>query len=86
MARHCSGDRGDCIGWFVVSPFVGRINPAKESAIVTEAVNVRQGPGVAYPKSGKPLPKGASVEVLERKEGWVKIGDGHWIAEKYTRP
>ena len=74
------------IGWFVVSLFVGRINPAKESAIVTEVVNVRQGPGVAYPKSGKPLPKGAAVEVMERKDGWVKIGDDHWISEKYTRP
>ena len=71
------------IGWFIVSSFVGRVKPA--SRVVTETVNVRQGPGIGYLKSGKPLLKGATVGVLEEKDGWIRIGDRSWIAGNYTK-
>ena len=77
------------IGWFMMSLFLGGIHPVKRTAIVSATVNVRQGPGVAYAKSGNPLTKGATVEILEEKNGWVRIkglGDRSWIAGNYTKP
>lgn len=80
------------IGWFVMSSMIG-VKPVKKSAvqtsIVTAPVNVRQGPGDGYPKIGKPLPKGATVVVLEKKNGWVRIrgnSDRSWIAGNYAKP
>lgn len=75
------------IGWFVVSAFVGRNKPVEEAeiSIVTATVNVREGPGLGYLKRDKPLPKGATVEVLETRGGWVKIGDRSWIDGSYTQ-
>ena len=73
------------IGWFMMSSFLGGVQPTANSAIVQSAVNVRQGPGSKYPKSGKPLVKGAIATILEEKDGWIRIGDGLWVAKNYTR-
>jgi len=71
------------IGWFVVGSFIGGAQPVRR--LLTESVNVRQGPGIAYLKAGKPLAKGTAVEVLEEKDGWVRIDGGRWIAGNYTK-
>jgi len=76
------------IGWFMMSLFLGGVKPVKRTAIVSATVNIRQGPGVAYAKSGKPLTKGATVEILEEKNGWVRIkglDDRSWIAGNFTK-
>ena len=73
------------IGWFIVNSFMGSIKPVKEAAITTETVNVRQCPAVTCPKAGKPIAKGAAVDILEEENGWIRIGDGAWIAKNYTK-
>ena len=81
------------IGWFVMSAAIDSNNPMKktadQSSIVIAPVNVRQGPGDSYPKVGKPLLTGATVVILETKNGWVRIkgnGDRSWIAGNYATP
>lgn len=77
------------IGWFVMNAVIDGNKPVKKSAaqisIVIAPVNVRQGPGDGYPKVGKPLITGTTVEVLEEKTGWVRIGDRSWIAGNFTK-
>ena len=72
------------IGLLLLNPF-SRVQPQKITAIVETTVNVRQGPGASYPKSGEPLIMGTTVEVLEEKDGWIRVGDQKWIAKNYTK-
>ena len=81
------------IGWLVMSTAIDGNKPVKKTAaqtsIVIAPVNVRQGPGDGYPKVGKPLPTGAAVVILEKKNGWMRIkgnGDRSWIAGNYAKP
>lgn len=63
-----------------------------ETRIVTEAVNVRAGPGANYEKDeGGPLIRGEKVYVLEEKDGWIRfrvtpkdVGWSGWIKKDYT--
>ena len=32
------------------------------------------------------LPKGAHIQVLEERSGWVEIGENKWIQQKYIKP
>ena len=73
------------VGWFVAHSFSGGDKPVSRTAIVTAAVNVRQCPAVTCPKAGRPIAKGASVDILEEQDGWLRIGDGRWISDKYTK-
>jgi len=73
------------IGLLLLNPFRGIQPQQGRTAIVETTVNVRQGPGSAYPKAGKPLSKGIMVEILEEKDGWIRISDRSWIAKNYTK-
>jgi rhodanese-related sulfurtransferase len=46
--------------------------------VTTQTINVRKGPGTKYPIVVK-LIKGASIQALEEKNGWYRIGAGEWI-------
>lgn len=58
-----------------------------ETAIVNgNGVNVRSGPGISYGSLGS-LSKNTSINILERRNGWVKMSCGNvtgWIAEYLT--
>lgn len=47
-----------------------------------EGLKIRTGPGVNYPKCGK-LDAGTEVEVLEEKDGFVRIGYEQWVMKSY---
>jgi uncharacterized protein (TIGR02594 family) len=53
--------------------------------VTASALNVRSGPGGSNRKVGQPLKKGEKVEVLEEKNGWMKIGEGRWVYGKYIK-
>jgi hypothetical protein len=42
------------------------------------SLNVRSGPGTKYPIVAKLL-KGATVQAVEEKSGWYRIGDNEWV-------
>lgn len=47
-----------------------------------EGLKIRTGPGVNYPKCGK-LDAGTEVEVLEEKDGFIRIGQDQWVMKSY---
>jgi len=47
-----------------------------------EGLNVRTGPDAKAPKYGK-LKAGTEVEVLEEKDGFVRIGQDQWVMKSY---
>ena len=47
-----------------------------------EGLKIRTGPGVHYPKCGK-LDAETEVEVLEEKDGFVRIGYDQWVMKSY---
>lgn len=57
-----------------------------DSVIIKDSVNMRCGPGAAYPVLAR-LKKGTNVQVLETFGDWVKIDPpvefGVWISSKY---
>lgn len=48
-------------------------------------LNIRESPDINSQKVALPLPKASKVEVLERKNGWLKVSTKvtGWVAEKY---
>jgi peptidoglycan-N-acetylmuramic acid deacetylase len=55
----------------------------KVTVTASSGLNVRQGPGTNN-KIIKVLPSGATVDVLEEKNGWYRIGNIGWIYSYYT--
>lgn len=66
---------------------VGTLTASAETAIITgNSVYVRSGPGTSYGSIGS-LSRNASINILERQGGWVKISFGNttgWVAEYLT--
>lgn len=52
--------------------------------IIAGALNVRKGPNASYATNGKALKKGAKVQVLEKKDGWLRIGEDKWVSGKFV--
>lgn len=70
----------------VVSGTVAPVHPVTPEAGIVSAstLNVRQGPGTAYPLAGK-LSAGAMVNIYESAGGWLRIAEtSEWIAERYV--
>jgi uncharacterized protein YgiM (DUF1202 family)/uncharacterized protein YcbK (DUF882 family)/GH24 family phage-related lysozyme (muramidase) len=53
--------------------------------ITGDKVNVRSGPGTSNRTVGTQLDRGASVTILERRDGWVRIGEGRWVFGAYVQ-
>lgn len=54
----------------------------------TNLLNIRGGAGTGYPKIAQPLTLNKEVEIIEEKEGWVKVRteiEG-WVSKKYVTP
>ena len=47
-----------------------------------EGLKIRKGPSIAFEKAGK-IPNGTEVEVLEEKDGFVRIGNDQWVMKSY---
>lgn len=49
-----------------------------------EGLNIRKGPGVDFDKyAGVKIPAGTEVDVLEEKDGFVRIGYEQWVMKSY---
>lgn len=57
----------------------------QSGTITASALNVRSGPGTGHKTVGSALKQGASVSILEKKDGWFKIGQGKWVFGKYVK-
>ncbi|MFN8393493.1 MAG: TIGR02594 family protein [Bacteroidia bacterium] len=49
------------------------------------SLNVRSGPGPSFGKVGNPLTDGTKVQVYEKKDGWLRIGNGQWVSADYVK-
>lgn len=59
---------------------------AIDSGTVTAtSLNVRSGAGATFAKVGAPLTSGAKVQVLEKKDGWLRIGNGQWVSAEFVK-
>lgn len=64
--------------------------PAELMYVAGSVVNMRDGPGTAYPVIAR-LPAGTITEVIERARGWVRVrvqgeGTSGWMAADFLRP
>lgn len=49
-----------------------------------EGLKIRKGPGVDFDKyAGVKIPAGTEVDVLEEKDGFVRIGYDQWVMKNY---
>ncbi|MEY3443692.1 MAG: hypothetical protein RLZZ519_1973 [Bacteroidota bacterium] len=59
---------------------------AIDSGTVTaSSLNVRSGAGASFGKVGNPLATGAKVQVYEKKDGWLRIGNGQWVSADFVK-
>ena len=58
---------------------------AAPTLVAVTAVSVRSGPAAGDRVLGI-LPKGTSVQALERQSDWVNIGENKWVQEKFLAP
>lgn len=47
-----------------------------------EGLKIRKGPSIAFEKAGK-IPAGTEVDVLEEKDGFVRIGYDQWVMKNF---
>ena len=57
----------------------------KTGFTVVTAMSIRSGPTRGDDLIGI-LPKGAHIQVGDKQNGWVEIGENKWIQEKFIRP
>lgn len=50
--------------------------------VTAQVLNVRGGPGTGFPVVRK-LRHGADIQLLEERDGWVRIGGNEWVAKTY---
>ncbi|HEX2900147.1 MAG TPA: TIGR02594 family protein [Bacteroidia bacterium] len=59
---------------------------AIDSGTVTaSSLNVRSGAGANFSKVGNALASGAKVQVYEKKDGWLRIGNGQWVSGDFVK-
>lgn len=76
-------------GWLKISNSDSRWVSARytidvqRATVTATTLNVRTGPGTAYPKTGS-LPKGEVIFIAEIKGGWCKIAlEDKWASKQY---
>ncbi len=57
----------------------------KSGFTAVTAMSIRSGPTRGDELIGV-LPKGSRIQVLDKRNGWVEIGENKWIQEKFIRP
>jgi len=64
-----------------------RVPPGiRRAVVVVPSAIVRKGPGKGHGRTGDSLFKGVSVEILEERDGWIRVGrDGAEIGWVYER-
>lgn len=64
---------------------VDRLGESKAGYVNTDLLNIRAGAGVGHPKVARPLSHSQEVEILEEKEGWVKVRTSveGWVSKQY---
>ncbi len=50
----------------------------------TDALNVRSGPGTAYPVARR-LGRGAGVQIYDTQDNWLLIGNSEWVYEGFIQ-
>jgi uncharacterized protein (TIGR02594 family) len=59
---------------------------AIDSGTVTaSSLNVRSGPGSSNAKVGHALTDGTKVQVFEKKDVWLRIGNGQWVSADFVK-
>ncbi len=58
--------------------------PIDTGTVSTGALNVRSGPGGTHDKAGDPLTRGSKVDVFEKKDGWLRIGEDLWVSGRFV--
>lgn len=54
------------------------------TVLPAEGLKIRKGPGVDFEKyAGVKIPAGTEVDVLEEKDGFVRIGYDQWVMKSY---
>lgn len=54
------------------------------TVLPAEGLKIRKGPGVDFDKyAGVKIPAGTEVDVLEEKDGFVRIGYDQWVMKSY---
>jgi len=54
------------------------------TVLPAEGLKIRKGPGVDFDKyAGMKIPAGTEVDVLEEKDGFVRIGYDQWVMKSY---
>lgn len=54
------------------------------TVLPAEGLKIRKGPGVDFDKyAGVKIPAGTEVDVLEEKDGFVRIGYEQWVMKSY---
>jgi len=54
------------------------------TVLPAEGLKIRKGPGVDFEKyAGVKIPAGTEVDVLEEKDGFVRIGYEQWVMKSY---
>ena len=54
------------------------------TVLPAEGLKIRKGPGVDFDKyAGVKIPAGTEVDVLEEKDGFVRIGYDQWVMKNY---
>lgn len=54
------------------------------TVLPAEGLKIRKGPGVDFDKYvGVKIPAGTEVDVLEEKDGFVRIGYDQWVMKSY---
>lgn len=54
------------------------------TVLPAEGLKIRKGPGIDFEKyAGVKIPAGTEVDVLEEKDGFVKIGYDQWVMKSY---
>jgi uncharacterized protein (TIGR02594 family) len=53
--------------------------------VSASTLNVRSGAGASFAKTGNPLTDGTKVQVFEKKDGWLRIGNGQWVSGEFVK-
>lgn len=73
-------------GRWVKGDFLEIIQPPKQGKVISaDALNVRGGADVTFPKVGT-LKTGSIVSIFETAaNGWLRIGDGRWVSGRFVQ-
>jgi uncharacterized protein YraI len=58
--------------------------PTGTGVVTGDNVNVRSGPGTNHQTVGNQLDRGAHVSIYERRDGWLRIGQGRWVKGEFV--